>query len=200
MEFVVDEIYVEGCNMLTPSDVIVSSGVKNGDSIFVKSPWNIKKDIEKLQWVRAVVVDRQLPNKLYIGIKERKPIAIKQYNKKLQLIDETGQVFNAERISDFSSLPIFVGSDVEDHVLFVMSYIKKEKRIFSNIDSLQRVGDRRWDVVFKNKMTVKLPEVNEEEAWERFIAMHNENYVDLAAIKTIDLRVEKKVFIEKRVN
>ena len=200
MGFVLEEVYIEGCNMITPSDVMRSANIKNGDSIFIKSPWTIKKDIEKLPWVRGVLVDRQLPNKLYVGIRERKPIAIKQYNKKLQLIDEDGQVFSVEQISGFSNLPIFVGMDVEDHVLFVMSYIKRDQAIFDKIDSVQRVGDRRWDVVFKDKFTIKLPEVGEEQAWERFINMYNRKDVDFTMVKTIDLRVEKKVFIEKRVN
>ena len=145
-------------------------------------------------------MDRQLPNKLYIGVVEREPIAIKQFNKKLQLIDEDGQVFSCDDISSFSTLPIFVGEDVEDHVLFVMNYLKKDELIYKNIYSVQRIGNRRWDVVLQEKTIIKLPEVGEEKAWEKFIRMYNEKESGFSTVKTVDLRVDKKIFIEKRVN
>jgi cell division protein FtsQ len=198
--FTIEELYIEGADRKTPSDIISSAGVKRGDSIFKKSPWEIRSNIEKLQWIRNVVVDRQLPDKLYIGVTERKPIAIKQFNKKLQLIDETGQVFFTEDVSSFSALPIFVGEDVEDHILFVMSYLKKDQAIYNNIYSVQRIGNRRWDVVLQDKTIIKLPEAGEERAWEKFIKMYNEDKSGFSAVKIVDLRVDKKIFIEKRVN
>lgn len=198
--FIIEELYVEGSSRTTPTDIILSAGVKSGDSIFKKSTAEIKSSIEKLQWVRSAVVDRQLPNKLYIGVTERKPIAIKQFNKKLQLIDESGQVFVTENMSGFTHLPIFVGEDVEDYILSVMSYLKKDEAIFNKIYSVQRIGNRRWDIVLQDKTLIKLPEVGEEKAWEKFIKMYNQEEGGILAVKTVDLRVDKKIFIEKRVN
>jgi cell division protein FtsQ len=198
-DFVIEDIYIQGLHQLRERDVIAASGVLRGESIFKKSPWEMKESIAKLQWVRSVIVDRQLPNKLYLGIVERKPIAIKQFNQKLQLIDENGYVFSSENVSDFAYLPIFVGEDVEDYILFVLGYLKKDIELYRSIDFVQRIANRRWDVVLHNKIRIKLPESNEEVAWETFVKMYNNKREDFIDAQIVDLRIDKKVFIEKRV-
>jgi len=198
--FVINEIYIDGCENLAPKELLAYLDIKNGDIIFSKSPWVLKEKLEKLEWIRSSVVDRQLPDKIYIGIRERKPIAIKQYNKNLQLIDVDGKIFTTKKMSDFTNLPIFVGDDVEDHVIDVIGFLKSDKNLYEQIDSVQRIGNRRWDIILKNKTTVKLPEVDPAEAWGRFEDMINGHKFDLNSMKAVDLRVDKKIFLEKREN
>ena len=197
--FIIKDIYIDGCVNLVPQTLLLDLAIKPGDVIVKMSSWEIKEKLEKHEWIRSAVVDRKLPNNLYIGIRERKPIAIKQFNRKLQLIDEDGQVFNSSEIGKFVKLPMFVGEDVEDYVLWMIKILKSDPELYGKIDSVSRIGNRRWDVILVNKTIIKLPEVNIEQAWEKFSKMNKNREIDIDSIKIVDLRVERKIFLEKIV-
>ena len=196
--FIVKHIYVDGYVILSRNDILSALDIKIGDRILANSPWEVKKKLETNPWIKSAVVDRQLPNDLYIGIRERRPIAIKQYNKKLQLIDEDGEVFDASNIAKFTSLPILIGDGVEYHAVELLDLLRKDNNLFTKIDSVSLIGNRRWDVILTNKIIIKLPERNMKQAWEKFSTMYNNSEIDINTIKVVDLRVERKIFLEKK--
>ena len=66
-DLITKNIYIDGCNILLEKDILAMLNMKIGENILSSSPWELKERIEKNPWVKSAVVDRQLPNDLYIG-------------------------------------------------------------------------------------------------------------------------------------
>ncbi|MFT4718307.1 MAG: cell division protein FtsQ, partial [Rickettsiales bacterium] len=61
--------------------------------------------------------------------------------------------------------------------------------------SASLIGDRRWDIRFRNNILVKLPEKNIDRAWKRLEKIYNDQELT-DIITAIDLRIEDKIFLK----
>lgn len=195
----VQHIYVDGNNHLTYDFIRKLIKINKNDPLLARSPDEIKEELEEVDWVREAIVDRQFPNSIYIKIIERKPIAVGQNNRNIFLIDDEGVVIREKDLKSFSQLPIVV---CEDPVLFskgIYKIISKTPKLYNYIDSVIRVGERRWNIRFKNNLEVKLPENSKqlEKSWNLLINLEKKNELFNPEIKNMDLRIEGKLFIEK---
>lgn len=163
----------------------------------------IKEEIEKLEWVDTVFIQRRLPSTLRIEIQERKPIAIWQKKKNHFLVDKNGKVINASISKDFSHLPIVVGElapPTASHIIHIASLFSNLKK---RITGFICVRGRRWNVEMDNSLIVKLPGDNTHHAFSVLSDMVKHNKISKVLMETIDLRDEDRVIIkfrEKYVN
>ena len=67
----------------------------------------------------------------------------------------------------------------------------------SNIESATYIGNRRWDIKFKNSLILKLPEYDIKKALENYKKMYaNLSNKELKDIETIDLRINNQAIIK----
>ena len=117
MGFVIEDVLLEGRNRVLKEDILKILNIKWGAPILKFDPWEAKSKLENLSWVRSSLVERRLPNLIYIRLSERHPIARWQHHQKIDLIDDQGDVIplkKTEISSEFSNLPLFVGIGAEE--------------------------------------------------------------------------------------
>ena len=56
----------------------------------------MKARLESLGWVRNALVQRRLPDSVYIGLTEAEPVALWQLDGAFQLMDRTGKTFDKD--------------------------------------------------------------------------------------------------------
>jgi cell division protein FtsQ len=194
-----ENVYLEGQVFVSKDTIIRSIGVQVGDPILAIPLDKIKKKLEKNSWIKHAVIDRQLPNTIYIGIVERNPIAIGQYNGKLFLIDDEGKRIQTKITHKFTKFPVIIGDNVESEFLSLFPIINKKPALYKKITSIIWVGDRRWNIRLSNAIEIKLPENNIEKAWNKVIKLYKSGKVEQQKLKSIDLRVPGKIFFEKNI-
>ncbi len=200
-DLVLENILLDG-HKYTPKEQIISS-IKNKGSgpIYIGHPmlsidlWAIKDNLEKLTWVKHAAVSRQFPSTLNISVTERQPMALWQNNGKVQLIDNDGEVIGENNFTNFTNLLILVGSNIPFHAGDFLRFTANPPAIANMISSGTLVNGRRWNVKLKNGILVKLPENDPEEAWEYLVKEQQENKILESNIATIDLRIEKKMYV-----
>ncbi len=156
----------------------------------------IKERLEKVNWVKHAVVERSLPDTLYITIVEREPLALWQENGQLHIIDMDGRIIDDNRIDHFTNLLIVIGDDAPIEVYNILQILTKDTKLFKKIMAITRVSGRRWNVRFDDKLEVKLPENNVESAWDYIIKMNKENLLFNRGHNMIDLRINNKLYIK----
>lgn len=165
----------------------------------------IHKNINDIKWVKSTKIQRQSPDRLIITITERTPFAIWQQGELLNLIDKEGYVILTESLTNdnssigkYSNLPLLVGDEANLNITELFEFITITPNMFRAIESMSFVGKRRWDIVFKNNVLVKLPENKPAEAWNRLTKLHkNEGILD-REISAIDMRIEDRLTVELR--
>src|SRR5690348_13037155 len=76
---VVTDIRVEGRETTDRETILTALGARPGTPILAMSPRRAKEQLETLPWVRSAVVERRLPDTLYVRLIERRPLALWQH-------------------------------------------------------------------------------------------------------------------------
>ena len=163
--------HIEISGMKNANSVLIEKKLASfdGKSIFLTSITDIKKQIEKIDWVKSVDVKRQLPDKIIIQISERVPFAIWQNDNKLLLISNDGEIITDKILNNFSDYPIVIGPDAHLHVEELLRVIESDNELFQRVSAATRIGMRRWNILIDNRISILLPEENYESAWKRLI-------------------------------
>lgn len=198
MGFRVQDIYLEGRNFTPVRDVNSALDIKAGDPILALSLTEIRARLEAIPRVKYAEVERVLPDQLHVRLVERAPVAIWQNNGKLSLIDADGIAMEYADLRHYPNLLLVVGEDAPAHAHELLSELAQEPEMYKQVVSAVRVGERRWNLNFKNGVELKLPEQNPAEAWKQFAEMEKEHHILSRPIVYVDMRLGDKVFIKSQ--
>lgn len=195
MGFRLDQVYLTGRDHAEASAVKEALGVSSGDPILALDLAAIQKKLQSIPEVKSVTVARHLPNRLSIALHERTPAALWQRDGKHMLVDAEGIVLASDKYHAQTPLPVIIGDDAPKHVQDLIALLNKAPALKPHVAAAVRVGDRRWNVRLVNNITVLLPEEHPEVAWKRFSRLVDREGLLTKAIRTVDMRMEDRVFI-----
>jgi hypothetical protein len=103
--FNIKEVVVETDGFLSPQQICQLANIKSGDNLLALNWALVKRDLELVQWIKSVSIEKILPNRLKLKIDERAPIAqahtyfsngkVGEYSLENYLIDDTACVISA---------------------------------------------------------------------------------------------------------
>ncbi|MFK7839307.1 MAG: cell division protein FtsQ/DivIB [Bdellovibrionales bacterium] len=196
--FEVDNILIEGRNYTDPEILKAIINVRRGDPLFDFDPKTAKEGIQRIGWVETAHVERRLPDTLFIRLNERKPIALWQTNKKLKLIDINGDIIPVSNMQQFENLVIVIGENAPANTQELFQILVGEPDIFKDIESAGLIADRRWDVIMKSGVRVKLPETDIALAISSLAKAHREDAILDKDLKVIDLRDPTRMIVRTK--
>jgi len=195
---VVTDIKVEGREVTDRETILAALGAGPGTPILAMSPARAKERLEALAWIRSAVVERRLPDTLYIRLVERKPLAIWQHNGKLDLIDREGAVIPVTRLDRFAKLPMVVGEDAAGHAAELLDMLATEPDLASRVSAAIRVGNRRWNLRIDSAIDVLLPADAPSSAWAQLARLERSSAILKRDVQTIDVRLPDRLVV--RIN
>lgn len=198
MGFEVANILVEGRQYTDVDTIKAIVNVNKGDPLFLFDPSEAQRMISKISWVKSVAIERRLPNTIYIGLTERQPMALWQRQKRLSLIDTEGVILTDHKLERFKNYIIVTGESVPSIAPSFLELLASEPSILSRIESASFISDRRWDVVLKSGIQVKLPEDEVALALRSLAVMHTEEGLMDKDIKVIDVREPSRITVRTK--
>lgn len=191
----VQNVLLEGRHYTAPQEIRHAVGLRRGDAILGVDIGAIRDRLKAITWIRDATVVRHLPDTIAIHIVERRPFALWQRKRKLVLVDDLGVVITAERLGAFRKLPILVGNDAPRHAPSLFAMLQSEPRLARQVISAVRVGNRRWNVEFKNGIQVRLPENDAHLAWHRLARLDATHKLLARDVRMIDMRLPDRLII-----
>ena len=128
----------------------------------------IRADLRQMPWVAEARVSRQLPDKLVIDIEERTPHAVLVKPDRLVLVDRDGIELDPIAEEDAQGMLRISGAGAKERIDSLDRVLAAAPALQPQIASAHRIGERRWNIVFKTGQILALPQ-GEEEAAEAFI-------------------------------
>jgi cell division protein FtsQ len=194
----VQDIQIEG-RANTPEPLLMAAlGVAKGDPILNFSVSGARDRIESLSWVEHVAVERRLPGTIWVDLKERRPFAIWQNEKKFVLIDRDGQIVTNEAVASFVDLPLVVGQGAPAHAAALLDALSAEPDIRARTEAAVRVGDRRWNLQLKNHIIIMLPEGHEDIALKKLHDLQTNQALLDRPLVFVDLRLPDRLAVRTR--
>ncbi len=194
----VADIRVEGRETTDRQTIIDALGAGPGTPILAVSPERAKDRLEALPWVRSAVIERRLPDTIYVRLVERKPLALWQHNGKIELIDREGGVIPVPRLDRFAKLPMVVGPDAATHAAELLAMLAGEPDLAARVTAAVRVGGRRWNLRIDNAIDVLLPAEAPAAAWTELAGLERSSAVLKRNVQAVDLRLPDRLVL--RVN
>jgi cell division protein FtsQ len=107
--FAVKEISVRGVRELTEKDILALARVRSEANILGVNTDLIATRVAANPWVRKVYIGRELPDRLVLDIRERRPVALIKEAGIFYLIDCEGHIFKKLSTVDEVDLPVITG-------------------------------------------------------------------------------------------
>ena len=158
----------------------------------------LKKDkvLEKLanfNFLENIYASKVIPSSININI-SKTPILGKTIIKgKKFYIGKNGNFINSNLLSEQNNLPSVFGDFQIDEYINLIKKLKKNEIDLANIKRYYYYKNKRWDLLFSNNTTLKLPSKKDEESIKIYKKLLNNN--DLINVKIIDLRVSNQIIL-----
>ena len=193
--FRVRAVEVEGRERASAESILAALGVARGSPIFAIDPAAAKARLEQVPWVRTASVYRRLPDTLFVAMTEQEPLAFWQRGAGLTLIDRDGKPIAERNLGAFARLPVLVGDDAPANADAVIKMLDSEPKLAEQVAAAVRIGGRRWNVEFKNGVSVALPEDDATGAWHRLAAIEKNHRILERRVLLVDLRLPDRVYL-----
>ena len=185
----VSRIVVEG-RANTPEPVLRAAlDVHIGEPIMAVPIAAAQARIERLSWVDRATVERRLPGTIVVRLIERRPFAIWQDHGTFTLIDRAGNVVTNRNVADFRTLPLVVGPGAPAAAARLIDALNAAPDIGRRMEAAVRVAGRRWNLLLKSGLTVRLPEGHVVAAITRLVALDRKFDLLDRPLRFVDLRL-----------
>lgn len=194
----VGRVTLEGQSRTPPNDIYVAAGIHEGDSMLSVHPSDVRAKLMALPWVHDAAVKRVYPDTVAITVIEKLPFALWKHDGEVSVVERSGAPITTADPVEFKNLPTLVGDGAPKAAATLLDAIGATRAISSRIKLIERVSNRRWNLILDGPVAVKLP----EEGWEREIGTLErlivENGVLEKDIEIIDLRFADRYIFQLR--
>jgi cell division protein FtsQ len=160
----------------------------------------LKEELKKEIWIKDILIQQKTMDNLIINITEYIPFAIYiDNNNKVKLIDEQGHFIDIhkEEIRLFNKLLIITGEPTKDDIYNIYNMLSIYNNIAKKTFKIERINNRRWNLILKNNITVKLPEENNDTLiiWKNLDELLSMKHFE-DNLSCIDLRIKNKIYLK----
>ncbi|MDJ1008068.1 MAG: cell division protein FtsQ/DivIB [Paracoccaceae bacterium] len=188
-EFVVTLLAVDGASDPVAREIRESLPVHLPVSSFDLDLEALRDVVRDVPAVATAEVHVRAGGVLEVAVTERVPVALWRGPAGLSVLSQDGTVIGRlARRAERADLPLLVGAGAERAVPEAFEVLTAAAPFAARIRGLQRVGERRWDIVLDRGQTVQLPAHEPVLAVERLIALDTAQDLLKRDVSVIDFR------------
>jgi cell division protein FtsQ len=193
--FRITDVTINGRNQLTQDEVLAIGGVNGRSSLLFLDPAKVRDSLKANPWIADATVLKLYPGALHINITERRPFALWQENGKLSVIADDGAVLEPYVTRRFASLPLVVGKGAETRAKDFLALVARYPELNSQLKAVIFIGERRWNLRFKDGLDIRLPETDVGNALATLVRLDKEDQLLSRDITAIDMRLPDRLTV-----
>jgi len=187
-EFMVNLLAIDGVNDAVAADIREIIPVEFPITAFDLDLEDLRANIAQMDAVANVDVQVR-SGILQINVTERVPALVWRTYEGTILLDATGhRVAAIGTREERSDLPLVAGDGADAAVDQALEIIAASGPLLARVRGIERIGERRWDLVLDRNQRILLPEDNPIAALERVIALNKAQDMLARDLTVIDMR------------
>lgn len=172
-----------------------------GRPLMTIDPEALRARVEALGPVRSAAVTKLLPDTLHVSIVERRPKALYQDAEgQFFVIDSGGIIIREAEPTEYTELVTISGTDEPGEAIPFLLKLREHPVLFARTAGIIVVGDRRFDLRFRNGFVAKLPEDGVDQALARLHSLEAGTGSLAATLDYIDLRDPEWAYYKPKEN
>jgi cell division protein FtsQ len=192
----VQDISVEGRSLVSKEAVLVALNIRRGDPLLRFDPQAARARLESIEWVEAAIVERRLPDGIYVKLTERNAVALWQRGKDFILIDQQGRQVRTVDPNYYGYLPLIAGAGAPEQITALSLLLAEVPVLGRRVRAAVWVGQRRWNLTLDNMVEVQLPEEDAASALKKLAELDAKQQLLARDIKSVDLRLPDKLVLQ----
>ncbi len=193
--FRITAVTINGRKQLTQDEVLAIGGVNGRSSLLFLDAASVRDSLKANPWIADATVLKFYPGALQINITERKAFALWQENGKLSVIADDGAVLEPYVTRRFASLPLVVGKGAESRAKDFLALVEEYPVVNSQLKAAIFVGERRWNLLFKDGLDIRLPEEDVGNALKTLVRLDKDDRLLSRDITAIDMRLPDRLTV-----
>ena len=158
---------------------------------------NIQLEVEKVPWIKKVIIRRILPNKLSLTIEEFIPRAVWVRGRDRFVLDKNGYLIEKIFDQEYKNYFTVKGAEADLNLMMLIESLENFPEIYNQIDYANFIGRRRWDLHYKTGVKILLPQNKVNDSLSILQSYIKNNRLIEKGHKKIDLRVDGKITTDR---
>jgi cell division protein FtsQ len=189
-EFRVDLMAIDGASPDLAADIREVLQIDFPTTSFDLDLDAMQAQVAALDPVKSVSLRIRPGGLLQLQVEERVPAVIWRNAQGLALLDAEGHlVRTVDARAARPDLPLIAGEGAQAHVAEALALIAAARPLWPRLRGLERIGERRWDVVLDRGQRMLLPARAPRAALDRLIAMDGAEDVLARDVVAVDMRL-----------
>jgi cell division protein FtsQ len=188
-------IALDGNRHVTREEVLAIAGITGRTSLVFLDVERVRARLKSNPWIAEASVLKLYPGELQIRITERAAFALWQKDHRVAVIADDGTVLEPYVSPALVQLPLVVGAGAQTRAKAFLALLDRHPAMRDLVRASVLVGERRWNLRFKNGIDVQLPESDVDAALERLVRLDTDKNLTTRDIAVIDLRLADRVTV-----
>jgi cell division protein FtsQ len=195
--FGIAEVHISGNTRTPPESVAAALGIEPGQSIFAADLKAARLRLMALDWIAEADVRRRYPDSINVTIVEKLPFALWQSPNGLYVVERSGGLITNKNVEALANLPKFIGAGANGGADLVDA-ISAHRAVSARVQAMERISNRRWNLILDGGVVVKLPEAGWQKQIDRLEHLIVDKGILERDIAEIDLRNSASYFFVLR--
>ncbi|MFC3615541.1 cell division protein FtsQ/DivIB [Lutimaribacter marinistellae] len=192
-EFMVKLLAIDGAGPNLDADIREVVSVDFPISSFELDVERIRDVVTGLDPVKTAAVRVRPGGILQIDVEERQPVMLWRTRNGLEMLDETGaHVDNLAARADRPDLPLMAGQGANTRVDEALALFRAAAPLGERLRGIERIGERRWDIVLDRDQRIQLPTTRPVQALERVLAVSEVQDLLERDVAVVDMRISNR--------
>ena len=188
-EFMVTLLAVDGASDPVATEIRETLPVHLPTSSFDFDLEALQAEVAKVAAVASADVRIRSGGVLEVLVREHVPVALWRTADGLVVLSRDGTVIGGiDRRAQRADLPLLAGEGADADVPEALAVLTAAAPFAERIRGVQRVGERRWDIVLDRGQVIQLPSDEPVQAVERVIALNAAQSILARDIAVVDFR------------
>ncbi len=188
-------VRLTGNSQMSHAQVLEVAGVHPETSVLFFDADEARDRLKANSWIADATVQKLYPDQIMISVVEREPFALWQRDGRIQVIAADGRVIVDHLDARFQHLPLIVGKGAETRAREIVGLLGDHPDVAKAVRAAVLVAERRWTLVLKNGIDVRLPDTDLDRAMIDLARLDGERRLMTRDLTMIDMRVPGRVTV-----
>ncbi|WP_343072336.1 cell division protein FtsQ/DivIB [Roseibium litorale] len=191
----IETVKLSGQREIAEFQILEALEIQEGASLALYDAEAARERLDHIAWVKNASVQKLYPNTLKINLEERIPYALWQRGDTVSIITEKGDVITDDVDGRYANLLLVVNHGAQRRAGEIISALDKVPELRPRVRAAFLVGQRRWDLMLENGISIRLPEHGLDAALADLVKMDDDSGLLARDILAVDMRLPDRVVV-----
>ena len=192
-KFSLKKIYIYGLSNNEKHNIKIELNKLKNTNIFKLSEDRVLKTLKKFNFLENIYVNKVIPSTIKINLSKTLIIGKTLINGEYFYIGKNGNFIKSNQLNEPINIPLVFGEFTIEEFIDLQNILSENEMDVQNIEKYFYYKNKRWDLLFSNKLTLMLPSQNLDKSIKIYKKLLDSD--NLMNKKIVDLRITNQIII-----